>query len=334
MEDVERTNGRLMVRVEEMERQVALMQDRVESNRIVLQRHGYLRQRGDSYAQAPRQQERQERPGPAPQSHYPHQGDYQADPSMNQRIQRRGGASIPLSNQQSGHSDYQEPVTTPEEIEIHQPETEGDEIVITNEKLERYFGSSSSSSSQRASSSSSTSSSSSSRPSGSTAQAPVTSERLPTTEELGASRQNEAPAKSAESSSNLSQRELLDLYQDSLSKYRGGDYGEALQGFTRFLQAGPREDYVDNALYWIGECHYGLGQYERSISFFQQIIDELQGATKVPDAMLKMSLAYDQIGQPQRAVQLLEELTEKYPRSNPGRLGAERLQEHSHYDGE
>ncbi len=131
-----------------------------------------------------------------------------------------------------------------------------------------------------------------------------------------------------------SQRELLDLYQDSLAQYRAGDYAQALRGFTDFLNAGPRADYVDNALYWIGECHYGLGEYDTSVRYFQRILDELPTANKVPDAMLKMSLAYDRLGQPQRSLELLTELVESHPRSNPGRLGAERLEDHPLYDGQ
>src|SRR5690606_10263556 len=105
------------------------------------------------------------------------------------------------------------------------------------------------------------------------------------------------------------QGDLLDLYQDSLAKYRAGNYAEAMAGFQSFLDAGPRTDYIDNALYWIGECHYGLGDYSRAVSYFQHILDEIPNGSKAADAMLKMSLAYDRMGQGENAVELLTRLT-------------------------
>jgi tol-pal system protein YbgF len=325
VEDVERTNGRLMVRVEEMERQMALMQDRVESNRIALQRRGYLRQR-DAYAEV--QPQEAQRPQPAPQSNY--QSDYRADPTMQQRMDQRGVARIPLSQEQSGHIADHDTFDSYDFGELDsQP---GQEIVITNEKLEEYFGRSSG---REQASTPRETTTSTPRRSGS-AHPPVTSERLPTSQELSEGRAQADSVPSQPESApprSRSQRDLLDLYQDSLAQYRAGDYADALRGFTEFLQSGPRADYVDNALYWIGECHYGLGEFEASVRYFQRILDELPSATKVPDAMLKMSLAFDQMGQPHRSLELLVDLTERFPRTNPGRLGADRLESHPLYDG-
>ncbi len=382
VEDVERTNGRLTVRVEEMERQMALVQDRVDSNRIALQRRGYLRGQGDRFAHAPDQQgdAHSERPGPAPESHYQGQGQqqgdegYRADPTMQQRMDQRGYRRIPLSDQQSGHQ--QQPQQhqpqqqrTPEDpagghldydpgdSDSEQPASDGEEIVITNETLEERFGPSSSSPEPQQESQPSQQQDQQPQ-----AHEPVTSERLPTSDELeyDPSEQQQPQEEQAEQSADddadddpleglttadgspvnevdverwvdASDDSLLELYQDALSEYRHGDYSSALEGFTEFLGAGPRDDYVDNALYWIGECHYGLGEYQTSVQYFERIIDELSNADKVPDAMLKKSLAYDRMGKSEESVDLLEQLVDQYPNSNPGRLGKERLEEKGHH---
>ena len=82
---------------------------------------------------------------------------------------------------------------------------------------------------------------------------------------------------------------------------------------------------MDNALYWIGECHYGLGDFTRAVSFFERVMEEQPDGNKVPDAMLKMSLALDQLGNRDRAEQVLETLTQRYPMTNAAQLGAKRL---------
>lgn len=306
VEDVERTNGRLMVRVEEMERQTALMQDRVEANRLALQRQGALRQRGETYAEALRQEER---PQPAPRTDYTPPQDYQADPTMRQRMEQRGVAHIQLSDEQSGY--YAEPDEAYfVAADVLAAEASEEEIVITNEVLERYFGSEPARKSEPAQSSTSQRQ----------AQPPVTSERLNTSEQLSAKKSSSSPRSS---------EDVLELYQDSLALYRAGNYSQALEGFTQFLEDGQRLDYADNALYWIGECHYGMGQYERSIEYFEKIIHEMPSAGKVPDAMLKMSLALERLGRNSQAIKTLEELLERFPRSNPARLGAQRLKDSS-----
>ncbi len=330
VEDVERTNARLTVRVEEAERQHLLLQDRVESNRIALQRRGYMDGGNDRFARFPAEGERHrdERPAPAPESNYRQEqrGNYQADPSMRQRMDRRGVTRIPLSDGQSGVVDRDEEYFYVEsDGQYGAGPDEGEEIVLTNEILDQRYGTSSSSSRQRSSQSSSSSDGQQRRRSA--PHAPVTDERLPTTAELAEGESNPSSSQSGQGES-LSRDEQFELYQDSLAQYRAGDYADALQGFKRFLNAGPRQDFVDNALYWIGECYYGLGNYETSVGYFQRIIDELPSADKVPDAMLKMSLAYDRLGQPERAVGLLRDLIKDYPTSNPGRLGKERLEEH------
>ncbi|WP_230467425.1 tetratricopeptide repeat protein [Lujinxingia vulgaris] len=315
VEDVERTNGRLTVRIEEMERQLILMQDRVEANRIVLQRRGYLRNSHEAFARA-----EPSRPGPAPESHYsqraPQEGYYDGYSARPQPpVERRPVTHIPLSDQQSGRQ--QAPVEQHIEIVVEEPAA-GDEeaVVFTDEDLAAYFGEE-----QRA------------QPApkanfggGRRAQAPVTDERLATREEVERSEPS-TPAPAPQT-----QRELLDLYQEALTSYRAGSYSEALQGFETFLSGEPREDYIDNALYWIGECHYGLGNFSQAVTQFERILNELPGAAKVPDAMLKMSLAYDRLGEPGRAVELLRKLSEEYPTTNAGKLGIKRLDEHPHRD--
>ncbi len=326
LEEVERTNGRLSVRVEELERQLLLVQDRIEATRLSMQRrnNGAL-----AYGEAPAA-----RPQPVPESYYGHNDAYSAataaSPAQQQRAKRRPVARISLSDEQSGLLDApgQGSVSAPAENYVveKQLEDDGEELVITDADFRAFAGIE-----YRPSAGGSGGSTTSSAPtavssSGKVAQPPVTSERLSTSQELKSqenpaekpSNQQAAPAKG----------DLLGLYQDSLAKYRAGSYAEAMVGFQSFLDAGPRPDYIDNALYWIGECHYGLGDYSRAVSYFQRILDEIPNGGKAADAMLKMSLAYDRMGQGAEAVVLLTKLSNQHPTTNSGKLAAKRLEEH------
>jgi tol-pal system protein YbgF len=333
LEEVERNNGRLSVRIEELEDQIFLLQDMTESNRIALRRRGYMKrggfltQQGDARAQAPQ---------PTPESYYgsgsPY-GNQQPNPSYQERApQRRNVTRIPLSRGQSGAygPENSRPADRPADQRRDQREQapsqarraaetgDGDELVITDEDFRRFAGDS-----PRKSKSSSSSSSSSS--SGRTAQPPVTDEKLSTTEESDSQAESSDAPEAQTAAANVDKP--LDLYKKALSDYRAGDYAVALTGFRAFLNAGPNSNYLDNALYWVGECHYGIGDYEKAVEYFQRVLREQPDGNKVPDAMLKMSLAYERLGNPEQSSVLLEKLTNRYPTTNAGRLGAQKLSE-------
>jgi tol-pal system protein YbgF len=324
VEEIERMNGRLTVRVEELEKQILLLEDRLEANRLALQRRGYVR--GDAVAGA------EARPlQPAPESHYRDDyGDYSARPTVTQPSVRRNVSRIPLSAEQSGHYDEGFGAGSQEMVVVAEPDREDydvdePEIVITDEDFRAIFGEPPPTPAPAARATGGSGGAGAASTAGRTAQPNVTSERLPTSSELAGRSPEAAPVRPEQP---RNQRDQMALYQDSLAEYRSGNYAQALVGFETFLAAGPRSDYIDNALYWIGECHYGMGDYPVAVVYFQRILDELPQATKVPDAMLKMSLAFDRMGRSPDAVALLERLTEQYPTSNPGQLGMKRLANH------
>lgn len=325
LREVERTNGRLNVRIEELEDQLFLLQDMTESNRIALQRRGYM-QRGTYINRNARAQA----PQPAPESYYGAGSPYGTQQAQQPNTRQapapkpRKVTRIPLSRQQGGAygNDAQpqpQQQAAPKEASPVEPADAGDaeEVVITEDEYRKFFGEPPARK-KKASSSSSSSSSSSKR-----AQPPVTDEKLATSDQ-GA---KEAKPSEKSTPTRKSGQKPLDLYKTALADYRSGNYADALEGFRAFLNSGPNSNYLDNALYWVGECHYGLGDYEQATSYFQRVLREQPDGNKVPDAMLKMSLAYERLGKPGETRALLEKLTNRYPTTNAGRLGAQKLSE-------
>ena len=367
LEELEKTNGRLSVRVDEMEDEIFLLQDRVEAHRLALQRRKRMRQstRGES-AQAP---------SPAPQTNYgaPRQnGRYQVRGYNTRRRgeskrtpQRSRGRRIPLSQQQargtanaqrqqprqqdqptadeSGHTDGKrakngrvpagkqttaDKQTTGGSAGASSGGSDSDSIVITHEDFQRFAkkqkqntgGSAGGGSSSKSSSSSGTK----------RAKERVTEEKLATSDQVGdeSGEETSAPTNSSDGPSagaNFSEKSGLDLYKSALAKYRSGEYATALRGFQQFLDGKPRIDYRDNGLYWIGECHFGLGDFKTAVEYFQRVLEKQPDGNKVPDAMLKMALAYRELGLQEKARGLLEKLTRRYPSTNAGRLGKKKL---------
>lgn len=348
IEELERQNGRLTTRIEQLEDDIFLLQDRVEAHRLALKRQRQKarnRQRRRSDRGSSRNKAR--RPEPPPRTSYEPRRDNsgpsgtwielspnqsgatpQSSSSRTTRGSTENSSNRTRGNREPASQNQQASATSPSESNESTSDSAPDErtgpdetIVITNEDFEKYSDAASGSagSSATANEASRTADSADDpQP-----QPRVTDQKLKTSSESNKSA--ESTPSTNEPHSELKGKSGLDLYKASLSLYRQGDYGVAKGGFKQFMNQDPRHDYQDNGLYWIGECEFGLGRHKKAISLFKQVIDEHPGGNKVPDAMLKMALAYRELGQTERARQLLKKVASQYPNTNVGDLAERKL---------
>ncbi len=320
LEEAERQNGRMAVKIEELEDEVFLLQDRVDANRLSLQRRGMMR---GSVAQ-----------GIAQAAPMPNETNYQGRGYQNPQPQQyqRQVTRIPLGQPDTYQDPYadpyaqqqpqQQPQQEPRQRQFERVPTNTvpvqdseAEVVITDKDLAAFAG--------KAPAQRRTSPSNGGKKA---AQAPVTSEKLATTDQLKTGSSVSALEKGTNPVQRTQKRDALAIYKDSLAEYRAGNYATALSGFQEFLASGPRDDYIDNALYWIGECQFGLGEFQTAVTYFNRVTNEQPDGNKVPDALLKMSMAYERLGQNDEAVNSLKKLTSQYPATNAGKMGAKKLE--------
>lgn len=174
------------------------------------------------------------------------------------------------------------------------------EIVVSDEKKRAYFGASQSSSGGRGPVK---------------AYDNVTDEKLP---------QVQGPSDNTAEASTVSSP--MTFYQEGIDLYRQGLYVESRARFEKFLATKPDESYVDNALYWIGECFYGEGLYHEAAGYFHKIVQEYPNANKVPDALLKVSLTYQKLGKLDSAREMLRYLMDAFPGTEAARIGKEKYE--------
>ncbi|MEM7050646.1 MAG: tol-pal system protein YbgF [Acidobacteriota bacterium] len=117
------------------------------------------------------------------------------------------------------------------------------------------------------------------------------------------------------------------LYQSSYNDYLRGNYDLAVQGFGEYLQAFPETDLADNAVYWIGECHYRQGQYRQAIRQFDDVLRRFPRSDKLPSAVLKKGYAHLQLGERADGVRQLRTVVQRYPNSDEANLARQRLRE-------
>lgn len=117
----------------------------------------------------------------------------------------------------------------------------------------------------------------------------------------------------------------LALYRSALDQFNQGDYTASLQSLNAFLESRPEADYMDNALFWIGECYYGMGRYNEALGYFQRVVSEYPDGNKVPDSLLKVALTYERLDNVRSATDVLRVLTDTYPSTDAATRAAERL---------
>jgi len=77
------------------------------------------------------------------------------------------------------------------------------------------------------------------------------------------------------------------MYNNAYGDYLKGNYSLAIDSFKLFLQHYPNTPLSDNALYWIGECHYSQGQYQEATDTFNELLVSFPAGDKVPALTLK-----------------------------------------------
>ena len=115
------------------------------------------------------------------------------------------------------------------------------------------------------------------------------------------------------------------LYQEGVRLVMNDNPLKARALLEQYLAQNPSSKLAPNALYWIGETYYSEKSFAQSILKFKEVSRRFPKAGKVPDAMLKIGLAYDKLGDRENAVFYLRTLVEDYPKSDPAKIGRERL---------
>lgn len=103
-------------------------------------------------------------------------------------------------------------------------------------------------------------------------------------------------------------------YEKALADYYDGEFATASREFQELLNADRSNDYADNAQYWLGECYYSVGDYQKALDEFQKVL-EYNGANKLPDAQFKIALTYLNMGDPVNARDAFRTLKRNYPDS-------------------
>ncbi|NCO69127.1 MAG: tol-pal system protein YbgF [Acidobacteria bacterium] len=120
--------------------------------------------------------------------------------------------------------------------------------------------------------------------------------------------------------------EPAQLYNAAYEDYLRSNFDLAIQGFAEYARRYPDTDLADNALYWVGECHYSKREFKEAIEAFTRLLNTYKTSDKAAAALLKKGLAFLELQDRAQATINLQYVVFEYPDSKEAELARTRLQ--------
>ncbi|MCC6848363.1 MAG: tol-pal system protein YbgF [Deltaproteobacteria bacterium] len=137
------------------------------------------------------------------------------------------------------------------------------------------------------------------------------------------------PARPEIAATDLAKEEAKDLpddYRRGIALVRQGSYDKAIQALREFLRTNRESPLTANAQYWIGESYYMLADYYQAILNFNQVRQQHPKSDRAPAAVLKIGLAFQQMGNKSEARLAFQKVLNDYPSSPEAAQAREKLQ--------
>ncbi|MEM8636410.1 MAG: tol-pal system protein YbgF [Pseudomonadota bacterium] len=107
------------------------------------------------------------------------------------------------------------------------------------------------------------------------------------------------------------------LFADAKARLLRFDYPGAERSFRAFLENFGDDPQAGEAQYWLGEVLYQQQNYNESGSAYRDMIQKYPDDARAPDALVKLGRSLRLVGQSDRACQILDTLSTRYPSASP-----------------
>lgn len=129
-----------------------------------------------------------------------------------------------------------------------------------------------------------------------------------------------APKKSADSSVPLApDAQEKATYDAAYGLVSAKAYSDAIEAFEGYLSIYPSGKYTANAYYWLAELQANQQAYPSALKNLQIIVDNYPQSPKAADALLKLGMINQRMGDAAKAKQWFERLVKEYPDSKSAR---------------
>ena len=114
-------------------------------------------------------------------------------------------------------------------------------------------------------------------------------------------------------------------YQQSFELIRKGDYQAAEVAFTNYIKTFQDSDFIDDAKFWLAQSMYSQGAYIIALELFEGIQKDYPQSEKIMESILKAGFCHFELGNIDKSIQIFKQIIADYPNSSVARLASEKL---------
>ena len=119
----------------------------------------------------------------------------------------------------------------------------------------------------------------------------------------------------------------LAIYNLGRRKLEEGQLLRARELFSDFLKSFHGDELAPNAQYWLGETYYADKRYEDALREFGKVTKEWKSSEKAPDALLKIGMSFQALGNCQNALLFFEEVVTAHRAAPAAKVAREKQAE-------
>ncbi len=123
----------------------------------------------------------------------------------------------------------------------------------------------------------------------------------------------------------LSTEEIRSEYQKAFDLIKSGEYFAAEETLSIFIGLHSDTEFIDDAIYWLGESFYSQKKYNKALKEFEKITKHHPNSEKLVEAILKTGFTQFELGDIEKSIKTLNQLIKSYPDSSASRLAKDKL---------
>jgi tol-pal system protein YbgF len=116
-------------------------------------------------------------------------------------------------------------------------------------------------------------------------------------------------------------------FDRALALLLASDFSKAAQAYVQFLNQYPTSAYTASVLYWLGNAQYASKDLRGSVNTHKRMVVQFPKHSRVPEAMLAMGNAHEELGDAKAARADWEALIKTHPSSEAASTARERLKQ-------
>lgn len=114
------------------------------------------------------------------------------------------------------------------------------------------------------------------------------------------------------------------LYKKAKALYDAKKWEEAADGFSDYLDSGDSE-HAQVATFMRGDSYFNLKEYKKAIIDYSKFPEKYTSSKRVPEALLKIGMSFENLGMKEDAKTFYQELIDKYPKSAESKTARKKI---------